>query len=116
MDPTPPEDRGTTTSFLTGGGELGALIRGFDLPSASLGPPANWPQSLRTAVRIMMNSLQPIWIGWGEKFIYLYNDAYKSIIGGRHPSALGRPAAEVWPETWSQIGPMLHTALGGAVG
>jgi signal transduction histidine kinase/DNA-binding response OmpR family regulator len=116
MDPTPPEDRGTTTSFLTGGGELGALIRGFDWPNTPLGPPANWPQSLRTAVRIMMNSLQPIWIGWGEKFIYLYNDAYKSIIGGRHPSALGRPAAEVWPETWSQIGPMLHTALGGAVG
>jgi hypothetical protein len=64
----------------------------------------------------MLNSLQPIGIGWGKELIYLYNDAYKSIIGGRHPKALGRPAAKVWPETWSQIGPMLHRALGGEVG
>ena len=37
----------------------------------------------------MLTSRQPIWIGWGEELIYLYNDAYKSIIGGKHPWALG---------------------------
>jgi signal transduction histidine kinase/CheY-like chemotaxis protein len=68
------------------------------------------------AVRIMLNSLQPIWIGWGAEFIYLYNDPYKSIVGARHPATLGRPAAEVWPETWLQIGPMLRAAMGGDVG
>ena len=52
--------------FLAGGGELGALMRGFDWQATPLGPPSNWPQSLRMAVRIMLTSLQPIWIGWGN--------------------------------------------------
>jgi PAS domain S-box-containing protein len=99
--------------FLAGGGELGALMRGFDWQGTPLGPPSNWPQSLRMAVRIMLTSLQPIWIGWGSELIYLYNDPYKSIIGGRHPWALGRPAKEVWHEIWDEIGPMLDTAMGG---
>ncbi len=47
-------------SFLSGGGELGALMRGFDWGSNPLGPPESWPQSLKTAVRIMLTSRQPI--------------------------------------------------------
>jgi PAS domain S-box-containing protein len=61
----------------------------------------------------MLTSRQPIWIGWGEDLTYLYNDPYKSIIGGKHPWALGRPTREVWHEIWQDIGPMLDTALGG---
>ena len=79
--------------FLAGGGEMGARIRAYDWAATSLGPPETWPQSLKTAVRIMLTSRQPIWIGWGEELIYLYNDPYKSIIGGKHPWALGQPTA-----------------------
>ena len=64
----------------------------------------------------MLTSRQPIWIGWGRELIYLYNDPYKSIIGGRHPWALGRPTSEVWREIWSDIGPMLATAMSGHEG
>ena len=103
-------------TFLAGGGEMGALIRGHDWSGTPLGPPQAWPQSLRTAVRIMLTSRQPIWIGWGPELTYLYNDPYQSIIGGKHPWALGRPASEVWSEIWSDIGPMLATALGGVEG
>ena len=39
----------------------------------------------------MLTSRQPIWIGWGKELTYFYNDPYKSIIGGKHPWALGRP-------------------------
>ena len=103
-------------TFLAGGGEMGALIRAHDWARTPLGPPAHWPQSLKTAVRIMLTSRQPIWIGWGEQLTYLYNDAYQSIIGGKHPWALGRPTAEVWSEIWSDIGPLLATAMGGIEG
>ena len=72
-------------AFLSGGGEMGERIRTFDWSTTPLGPPARWPQSLKTAVRIMLTSRQPIWIGWGPELIYLYNDPYKAIIGGRHP-------------------------------
>src|SRR5215471_15226170 len=94
------------TSFLEGGGELGALMRAYDWTRTPLGPAAAWPRSLKTAVRIMLTSRQPFWIGWGPELTYLYNDPYKSIIGGRHPHALGKPFREVWPETWHLIGPM----------
>ena len=97
--------------FLAGGGELGELIRSFDWTSTSLGPPETWPESLRTAIRIMLASSQPIWIGWGDELVYLYNDAYKAIIGGKHPQMLGRPTRVVWAEIWDVIAPMLQTAL-----
>ena len=105
-----------SAGFLAGGGELGSLIRGFDWRATALGPPETWPQNLRMALRIMLTSRQPIWIGWGKELIYFYNDPYKSIIGGKHPWALGRPTAEVWREIWRDIGPMLDTAMHGDQG
>jgi PAS domain S-box-containing protein len=95
---------------------MGERIRAYDWTSTPLGPPAQWPQSLKTAIRIMLASRQPIWIGWGEELIYFYNDPYKSIIRGRHPIALGKPTMQVWPEIWPVIGPMLETAMEGVEG
>jgi PAS domain S-box-containing protein len=105
-----------SVAFLAGGGELGALIRAFDWSGTPLGPPEDWPQSLKTAVRIMLTSRQPIWVGWGEDLTYLYNDPYKSIIGGKHPEALGQPILAVWREISDDIGPMLSTAMNGDEG
>src|SRR6201999_240040 len=96
--------------------ELAKLIADHNWAETSVGPASGWPQSLKTAVGIMLTSLQPIWIGWGEELTYFYNDPYKSIIGGKHPWALGRPTKEVWSEIWQDIGPMLDTALGGDQG
>ncbi|MDB5686519.1 MAG: chemotaxis protein CheY, partial [Rhizorhabdus sp.] len=112
------ERTGTTPRFdvLAGGGELGALMRAHDWATTPLGDPDGWPQSLKAAVRIMLTSRQPIWIGWGEDLTYLYNDAYKSIIGGKHPWALGKPTSVVWREIWHDIGPLLATAMGGDEG
>jgi signal transduction histidine kinase/CheY-like chemotaxis protein len=102
--------------FLAGGGDLGARMRSFNWQRTPLGPPQDWPRSLKTAVRIMLTSRQPIWIGWGRELTYLYNDPYKSIIGGKHPWALGRPVAEVWREIWGDIAPMLAQAMQGDEG
>src|SRR5499426_598264 len=97
--------------FLSGGGEMGERMRTLDWSKTPLGKPADWPRELKTAVRIMLTSRQPFWLGWGPELIYLYNDPYKSIIGGRHPSALGKPFLEVWPEIWHTIGPMADTVM-----
>jgi len=101
---------------LAGGGEMGRLLRACDWTRTSLGAPETWPRSLKTAIRIMLTSRQPIWIGWGEDLVFFYNDAYRSIVGGKHPWALGRPTREVWREIWPDIGPMLATALRGDEG
>jgi PAS domain S-box-containing protein len=103
-------------AFVAGGGEMGQRIRELDWSKTPLGPVAEWPQSLRTAVRIMLTSRQPSWIGWGKELTKLYNDPYRAIIGGKHPLALGQPASVVWRETWHKIGPMLSTAMRGDEG
>ncbi len=95
---------------------MGERIRAFDWASTPLGPVEQWPQSLKTIVRIMLTSRQPIWIGWGPELIKLYNDPYKTIVGGKHPDALGQPAAVVWREIWDDIGPRLQTTMQNNVG
>src|SRR5262245_12184082 len=111
VSPTRGPDR-----LLAGNSELAQLIRELDWTDTPIGPPETWPQSLRTAVGIMLTSRQPIWIGWGPELTYLYNDPYKSIIGGKHPWALGKPTSVVWRELWQKIGPMLSQAMGGREG
>jgi PAS domain S-box-containing protein len=115
-DSSSPKAGNQGVAFLSGGGELGQLIRDFDWAAGPCGPPQTWPQNLRMALRIMLTSRQPMWIGWGDELTYFYNDPYKAIIGGKHPWALGRPTSVVWREIWADIGPMLDTALRGDQG
>jgi len=100
--------------FLQGGGEMGALMRAHDWSRTSLGPPAAWPQSLRTVVRLMLNTGHPMCIWWGGELACLCNDAYRATIGPeRHPRSLGRPAREVWAETWPLIAPQIEQVMSG---
>jgi two-component sensor histidine kinase len=102
-----------TSDFLTGGGELGAAMRAFDWASTPLGPPDSWPQTLRTCLRIILASRQPMWVWWGRDLIHFYNDAYLPIIGDKHPRALGQPARAVWAEIWDQIAARADAAMAG---
>jgi signal transduction histidine kinase/DNA-binding response OmpR family regulator len=98
-------------SFLSGGGEMGERIRRADWSKTPLGPAQHWPKSLRTCVRIILTSRQPMFVWWGRDLINLYNDAYKAIVGGKHPEALGQPASLVWREIWDQVGPRAESAI-----
>lgn len=101
----------STETFLEGGGELGARMRQTDWTATPLGPPESWPQSLKTAVRITLTCRQPMFVWWGPELINLYNDAYRQILGGKHPAALGQPAFMVWQEIWDQVGPRAESAM-----
>jgi PAS domain S-box-containing protein len=96
---------------LQGGGEMGAFLRSFDWANSLLGPVEYWPQSLRTSVSICLNSRFAILIWWGPDLVMLYNDAYRQVIGAKHPAALGRPGRECWPEIWHIINPMLEGVM-----
>jgi PAS domain S-box-containing protein len=94
---------------LAGGGEMGALMRSFDWSRTRLGPVAYWPQSLRTAVSIMLDSAFAMVVAWGPEFVLLYNDRYRPVLGAtKHPGALGKPAKDIFPEVWGFIGPLFE--------
>jgi PAS domain S-box-containing protein len=97
--------------FLQGGGQLGEMIRNTDWSPTVLKSPDAWPESLKSAVAISLSSGFPIAIYWGEKFTLLYNDAWSSIPGQKHPWALGKPGAEVWPEIWEGLQNEFETVL-----
>ena len=91
---------------------MSARIDAFDWSSTPLGPIESWPQSLRTAVRIVLTSRFSMWMTWGPDLTVFYNDAYRhDTLGVKHPWALGRPAREVWAEIWEDIEPRIATVL-----
>lgn len=98
-------------SIFSGGGEMGALMRAFDWSQTPIGAVSRWPQSLRTAVRIILNSRYAMFVWWGRELVNLYNDPYREFLGIKHPAALGKSAREVWAEIWEQIGPRTDAVL-----
>jgi PAS domain-containing protein len=100
--------------FLAGGGEMGARMRIRDWRLSPLGPPQNWPQSLKTAIRLMLSSGHPMFLWWGSRLIQFYNDAYSPSLGSeRHPSALGQEGRICWDEIWHIIGPEIEHVMSG---
>ena len=101
-------------AFLTGGGKMGALFRSFDWSATAIGSPETWPQSLRIAVRIMLDSPFGMCIAWGNEYIQLYNDGYRPILGfTKHPQALGISTRQTFAEVWPTIGPMFDAVMEG---
>jgi len=93
-------------------GTMSDLISSYDWSRTPLGHVAGWPDSLKAAVRILVTSRFPMWMAWGPQLTFLYNDAYASVtLGKKHPWALGKPAPEVWPEIWNDIGPRVERVM-----
>jgi PAS domain S-box-containing protein len=98
-------------AFLTGGGEMGALMRSHDWTATPFGPVGSWPQSLRSVVSACLNSPLLGTVLWGPELRMLYNDAYIPSMGDRHPAALGRPVKDVWGEAWDLVAPAFLQTL-----
>ncbi|GHE93083.1 histidine kinase [Streptomyces fumanus] len=92
--------------------EIGRDLAAVDWAATPLGPPESWPQSLRTAVSILLSSRFSMWMAWGPDLTFFCNAAYRrDTLGQKYPWALGRPASEVWAEIWDDIGPRIDTVL-----
>jgi PAS domain S-box-containing protein len=92
--------------------EVGADLAAVDWEASPLGVPDGWPQSLRTAVSILLSSRFSMWMAWGPELTFFCNDAYRrDTLASKYPWALGRPASEVWAEIWGDIGPRIDTVL-----
>ncbi len=100
-------------AFPVGGGEVGAWVRAHDWTATPLGPVEQWPPALRVAVSLMLDSPESMYLAWGPDLVFLFNDAYRPILGPRLPRALGARLPELWADAWEQVRPMAERALAG---
>ena len=97
--------------FLAGGGEMGERMRALDWAKTPLGPAAHWPQSLKTIVRVMLDSRYAMWMLWGPELTFFCNDAYLPTVGMKRDWVLGARSDKVWEEIWPDIGPRIQRVL-----
>jgi len=97
--------------FLAGGGESGARLRAVDWSRTALGPPHAWPRSLKTMVRMMLDSRYAMWMLWGPELTFFCNDAYLPTVGIRRDWVMGERSDKVWAEIWPDIGPRIEQVL-----
>ncbi|MDQ9171687.1 PAS domain-containing protein [Oxalobacteraceae bacterium R-40] len=103
--------------FLSGTGEMAALMRTFDWDSTILGTPEQWPELLKCSLRLILASKHPMIIWWGPELIQFYNNAFRETLEpDRHPSLLGRRGPESWGKTWPVIAPHIETIMAGCDG
>ena len=93
---------------------MGALMRSIDWSRTAVGPVSSWPQSLRTALSILLETGFPMYIAWGPEYTQFYNDGYRPILGStKHPGAMGASTRETFAEIWDIIGPMFAGVMQG---
>ncbi|WP_256716974.1 PAS domain-containing protein, partial [Pseudomonas protegens] len=97
------------------GSEAANLIARLDWSATPLGESGHWPQSLRTAVDIVIHSPMPMLLLWGAELTQIYNDGFALLAGNKHPSAFGHPAHLTWPELMDFTDPIYRAVLNGQV-
>ncbi len=76
-------------------------------------PTSTWSLALRTMVRLLLVNRFQLFLWWVPRYIQLYNDASRPILGAKHPRSMGQPAAECWAEIWQVIGPLIDSLFRG---
>jgi len=97
------------------GSDAQALIARLDWANSPLGDASTWPQSLRTAVDIVIHSPMPMLLLWGPQLTQIYNDGFALLAGSKHPHAFGQPTHQIWPELQDFTHPIYSAVLQGQV-
>jgi PAS domain S-box-containing protein len=88
--------------------ETARCVLSTDWSKHPLGPLGEWPPEIRLVLSTLLNNRLPMAFFWGEEAYFFYNDAFLSVLDGKHPWAMGRPGREVWAEAWDVVGPQLE--------
>ena len=106
-------DAMTDLPFLAGGGEAARMIAERDWSDHPLGAPETWPESLRTALSLVLNSPESMILAWGPELHFFFNDTYFPLLGPRLPWAMGERFDKVWADGWEQARPIIAEAFAG---
>lgn len=92
-------------------GDLADAYRSVDWAAGPLGAPETWSPTLRSTIELALRTEFPVSMFWGPELVLLYNAAYVTLIGEKHPAGLGGLTPDVFPEAWEQIGPWMKACL-----
>ena len=92
---------------------MGALMRTHDWDGSPLGPIRRWSPALKAAIQLMLASPECMFLAWGRELTFLFNDAYRPILGPRLDRALGAALPHLWADAWDQVRPVAEKALAG---
>lgn len=108
----PPRPPGEEAVF-PGSGEVARLLREVDWEQTTLGPVWRWPAPLVAVLRTVLDSPVGMCLLWGPDLLQFYNDAYRVVMGAKHPAGLGRAVREYRPERWHLDEPRYARVLAG---
>ena len=92
---------------------LDRLLHETDWSATPLGPGGSWSPALQAVTRLVLANRFPMLLWWGPEYTQVYNDAYRPLIGTRHPKAIGQPARECWADIWHVIGTLIEIPFHG---
>jgi len=90
---------------------VGELISSIDWSNTSFGPLETWPANLRDALDACLIARVPIALFLGPDLALIYNELHGSLIADKHPASLGAKPADVYPEIWRAIEPLLRRVV-----
>lgn len=100
-------------AIFPGDSEMARTMREKDWSVTALGDPRNWPDALKTPLRMLLTTRFEMWLGWGDDLTFFYNDAYIPTLGIKHAKMLGRPFREVWAEVYDDVADQVEQVRGG---
>jgi signal transduction histidine kinase len=110
----PPPDTGTETfEIFPASTEMGRICRETDWSATGLGPVDGWSQSLKASAGLVIRQGIAMNLCWGPELLQIYNDAYRVIMGEKHPEGVGRSVLWSWAEIREEIEPLLLRVWGG---
>jgi hypothetical protein len=96
-----------------GSGEMAAVIQATDWGKTAIGPAERWSPTLRLMVNFLLANRFPLLLWWGPEYVSIYNDAYRPILGAKHPRSIGLPCRECWTEIWHILKPLIDSPFTG---
>lgn len=106
-----PHREDTSPDWPPGDSELARMVRAKDWSGTGLGPIDTWSDTLRTVVSSVLENRFEMILLWGPQLLQIYNDAYARLMRDKHPTYLGRPTQECWPEVWHFNAPIYERVM-----
>ena len=87
------------------------LLQDSDWVHAGLAVDA--PVEMRTALTMILDCPEPLWMSWGTDHRFYFNDAFMPWLGSKLDGAMASPLQVVWHDVWDDVNEAIADAMAG---